>query len=182
MPAVQNLLLFIKNSNPLNANTSLVKGHLVVNKAAANNTIRAGEFLANAAGNTATANNLVGVYSKISIQGPAVQITGAAAAAHLVFDVSAGANTTSNAVYGLIIDRVKDGANSATAPTAFIGIGDAQTDVAQTPFLLDIGRPGFNANANVGILRNTTPATSAGALVVRVNGATRYIQLFSAIG
>ena len=181
MPTSQNLLLHVKNNNPSNADVALVKGTLVVSQNAAAKSIHAGQFLANAAAGLASANNLTGVHAKISIQGADAQITGVAAAGHFVFDLSGGANTTSNVVYGIVIDRAKDGANSAAPATAYIGIGDEQNDVQQTPFLFDIGRPGKNANANVGIIRNTTPSTSAGALVVRVNGATRYIQLFSSI-
>lgn len=182
MPAVENRLLWIKNNNPASADVALVKGTLVVNQNAAGKSIRAGEFVANAATGNANVGSISGIYSKVSLQGAALNVTGVAAAAHLVFDLSGGANTTSNAVYGLIIDRAKDSSNSAAPATAFIGIGDEQADTQQTPFLLDIGRPGKNLQANTGCVRNTTPATSAGALVVRVNGATRYIQLFSAIG
>jgi hypothetical protein len=179
---MQNTRLHVADGNPEQANVKLVHGRVQVTKSANTAAVHgvSGEVVLS--NTTANVGVVAGVHAKVSIQGAASQLANVACAVHAQFDHSGGANTTSNAVYGMIVDRAKESSNSASAPTAYIGFGDEQNDVNPVPFLFDIGRPGKTTAANTGCVRNTTPSTSAGALVVRVNGATRYIQLFSAIG
>lgn len=132
-------------------------------------------------------------------QNVAAVINGTNAALRAVIDISNGANTAgANGAYCMVLDDVTANANTTrgagAAPTAFIGIGEeAAAGNQPMQFLMDIGRPGKNvvsaANATVVWSTNNTvntggmlpTASNGGALRIRVNGATRWLQLSTSL-
>lgn len=110
-------------------------------------------------------------------------LTAEIAAAGSVSGIAAGATLQATTVTGLTLsagtiacaDLVSDLSSTVANMTsaAFIRVSDNQSN--KMPFFLDI-----TASAT-GVVAGTTAATAAGALKIRHNGATRYIQLFSSV-
>lgn len=183
MSKFQNTTFAAKTGAAANVETAQFEGHLNVSADTGQANAFAAKFVANLASNVANVGVAAGVYAKLSVQGAGSAVANSAAAIHGVFDYSGGANVPANTIFGLILDRAGDAANSATAPTAYIAFGDvkfnANSIANPVAFLFDIGRNGAYVAANSGLLTtNKANLTNlAGSLKIRVNGATRYIPI-----
>jgi hypothetical protein len=137
-------------------------------------------------GNGTAVDMVYGVEGKFVLQGTTnVSATGVAAALKGVFDTSAtGATATSGYNAALHLDM---GTSSTITTSTVINaasitnttnllINSVIKVVANANFLFDLAESTETGNWLVG----TTASTAAGCIKVKVNGATRYIQLFSA--
>ena len=89
-----------------------------------------------------------------------------------------GPSTNAGATYGAVFDFAQFTGTRATTPTAFIGFGEDSSSNSPCLNLFDVGRLGKNVAAGLAVTAGT-PTVSAGQIRVLVNGAIRYIQLFS---
>ena len=124
---------------------------------------------------------IIGCYTQTSMGSSAsTVITGLNTALMGVVDM--GASTNTGATYGAVFDFTSFSGSRGVRPTAFIGFGDGSQNSLGVLNLFDIGRStstvSTGATGNVLFCTNT-PTTSAGSLRVLINGAIRYIQVFS---
>ena len=124
---------------------------------------------------------IIGCYAQTSMGSSATTvITGLSTAVMGVVDM--GASTNTGATYGAVFDFTSFSGSRGVRPTAFIGFGDGSQNSLGVLNLFDIGRStstvSTGASGNVLFCTNT-PTTSAGSLRVLINGAIRYIQVFS---
>lgn len=127
-----------------------------------------------------------GVEGRFNLQGTNVlTATGVAAAIHGVFDTS-GASAVATSGYNSAL-HLDFGSSSTIATSTTINAASVSNTtaclinsvfkvVANANFLFDLAESTSTGNWIVG----TTASTAAGCLKVKVGGATRYIQLFSA--
>jgi len=124
---------------------------------------------------------IIGCYAQTSMGSSATTvITGLSTAVMGVVDM--GASTNTGATYGSVFDFTSFSGSRGVRPTAFIGFGDDAQNSLGVLNLFDIGRStstvSTGASGNVLFCTNT-PTTSSGSLRVLINGAIRYIQVFS---
>jgi hypothetical protein len=124
---------------------------------------------------------IIGCYAQTSMGSSATTvITGLSTAVMGVVDM--GASTNTGATYGAVFDFTSFSGSRGVRPTAFIGFGDGSQNSLGVLNLFDIGRStstvSTGASGNVLFCTNT-PTTSSGSLRVLINGAIRYIQVFS---
>ena len=121
--------------------------------------------------------NIFGVYAQTSFSDNATStVTGLNTAVYGVVDC--GSSTNVGTAYGAVFDFAQFAGTRASAPRAFIGFGEESASTNPCLNLLEVGRPGKNVAAGLAVTAGT-PTTSAGQIRVLVNGAIRYIQLFS---
>ena len=127
-----------------------------------------------------TGGTIFGCYAQTSTKEATNTISGMNAAVYGVVDV--GASTNVGACYGAAFDFTSFTGTRASRPTAFIAFGDAAQNNLGVLNLFEVGTTGKNvstgASGNVLFCTNT-PTTAAGSLRVLINGAIRYIQVFS---
>ena len=124
---------------------------------------------------------IIGCYAQTSMGSSATTvITGLSTAVMGVVDM--GASTNTGATYGSVFDFTSFSGSRGVRPTAFIGFGDGSQNSLGVLNLFDIGRStstvSTGASGNVLFCTNA-PSNSAGSLRVLINGAIRYIQVFS---
>ena len=124
---------------------------------------------------------IIGCYAQTSMGASATTvITGLNTALMGVVDM--GASTNTGATYGAVFDFTSFSGSRGVRPTAFVGFGDDAQNSLGVLNLFDVGRSASpvstGASGNVLFCTNT-PTTSAGSLRVLINGAIRYIQVFS---
>jgi len=124
---------------------------------------------------------IIGCYAQTSMGAAAsTVITGLNTAVMGVVDM--GASTNTGATYGAVFDFTSFSGSRGVRPTAFVGFGDDAQNSLGVLNLFDIGRStstvSTGASGNVLFCTNT-PTTSSGSLRVLINGAIRYIQVFS---
>lgn len=173
------------SSSNTTANVALVEAVLTANVAHANNRVVAGHFTCtkNAA---VTGNVQLGIDAVCSLTADA-NIVSLCAAARVALDPGPTTQTTSNALAVLVVDAAQTGTRE-TAPSSFIAFGDASPSTQPVQYLLDVGRPAIgNVSGNSStvngslIFSQATSTTITHKLRVRVNGATYYLCLTSAI-
>ena len=121
--------------------------------------------------------NIFGLYAQTSFSSnPTSTLTGLNTAVYGVVDC--GSSTAIGTAYGAVFDFAQFAGTRASAPTAFIAFGEESSSTNPCLNLFDVGRPGKNVAAGLAVTAGT-PGTSAGQIRVLVNGAIRYIQLFS---
>jgi hypothetical protein len=121
--------------------------------------------------------NIFGVYAQTSFSSnPDSTITGLNTAVYGVVDC--GSSTSIGTAYGATFDFAQFAGTRVSAPKAFIAFGEDSTSDSPCLNLFDIGRPGHLVATGLA-QTSGTPSTSAGQIRVLVNGAVRYIQLFS---
>jgi len=125
---------------------------------------------------------IIGCYAQTSMGASAsTVITGLNTALMGVVDM--GASTNIGATYGAVFDFTSFSGSRGVRPTAFVGFGDDAQNSKGVLNLFDIGRsssPVSTGGSGNVLFCTNTPSTSAGSLRVLINGAIRYIQVFSA--
>ena len=124
---------------------------------------------------------IIGCYAQTSMGSSATTvITGLSTAVMGVVDM--GASTNTGATYGAVFDFTSFSGSRGVRPTAFVGFGDDAQNSLGVLNLFDIGRStstvSTGASGNVLFCTNT-PTNPSGSLRVLINGAIRYIQVFS---
>ena len=124
---------------------------------------------------------IIGCYAQTSMGASATTvITGLNTAVMGVIDM--GASTNTGATYGAVFDFTSFSGSRGVRPTAFVGFGDDAQNSNGVLNLFDIGRStspvSTGASGNVLFCTNT-PSISSGSLRVLINGAIRYIQVFT---
>ena len=124
---------------------------------------------------------IIGCYAQTSMGSSATTvITGLNTAVMGVVDM--GASTNTGATYGAVFDFTSFSGSRGVRPTAFVGFGDGSQNSLGVLNLFDIGRSSSpvstGASGNVLFCTNT-PSVSSGSLRVLINGAIRYIQVFT---
>ena len=121
--------------------------------------------------------NIFGCYAQTSFSNNATStISGLNTAVYGVVDC--GASTNIGAAYGAVFDFAQFSGTRASAPRAFIGFGEESAGTNPCLNLFEVGRTGKSVAAGLAVTSGT-PLNSAGQIRVLVNGAIRYIQLFS---
>ncbi len=127
-----------------------------------------------------TGGTIFGCYAQTSTKEATNTISGLNAALYGVVDV--GSSTNVGTCYGAAFDFTSFTGTRASRPTAFIAFGDEAQNNLGVLNLFEVGTTGKNvstgASGNVLFCTNT-PTTAAGSLRVLINGAIRYIQVFS---
>jgi azurin len=104
-------------------------------------------------------------------------ITGLNTAVYGVVDM--GPSTNAGATYGAVFDFAQFTGTRATRPSAFIGFGEDSSATNPCLNLFDVGRLGKNVAQAFGCNSRNTNSFQQVQIRVLVNGAIRYIQLFS---
>lgn len=162
---------------------SLVNAVLSANVAHVNNQAAAGQFVATK-GAAVTGNAQFGVVAQSILTANAV--IGTFAGAFIASNPGPASGMSTNSIYGLIVHNSQTGTR-ASAPAAFIGIGEESANTQPTQFLLDVGRPGFLVTGNVStinasaVFSNASRTTITAKLRIRVNGTAYWICLSSAV-
>ena len=123
--------------------------------------------------------NMFGVYAQTSFaDASSSTITGLNTAVYGVVDC--GVSTGIGTAYGATFDfaQFQITGDRASRPTAFIAFGEESSSILPCLNLFDIGRPGKNVAAGLAVTSGT-PSVDGGQIRVLVNGAIRYIKLFS---
>ena len=127
-----------------------------------------------------TGGTIFGCYAQTSTKEATNTISGMNAAVYGVVDC--GSSTNIGAAYGAAFDFTSFTGARASRPVAFIGFGDNAQNSLGVLNLFDIGRSSSpvstGASGNVLFCTNA-PSNSAGSLRVLINGAIRFIQVFS---
>ena len=124
---------------------------------------------------------IIGCYTQTSMGASAsTVITGLNTALMGVVDM--GASTNTGATYGSVFDFTSFSGSRGVRPTAFIGFGDDAQNSLGVLNLFDVGRSASpvstGASGNV-LFCTTAPTSLTGSLRVLVNGAIRYIPLYT---
>ena len=122
--------------------------------------------------------NMFGVYAQTSFSNnPTSTISGLNTAVYGVVDC--GSSTNIGAAYGATFDFAQFAGTRASAPKAFIAFGEESSATNPCLNLFDIGRLGKNVAAGLALTTAVTPTVDGGQIRIKVNGAIRYIKLFS---
>ena len=124
---------------------------------------------------------IIGCYTQTSMGASAsTVITGLNTALMGVVDM--GASTNTGATYGAVFDFTSFSGSRGIRPTAFVGFGDDAQNSNGVLNLFDVGRStstvSTGASGNV-LFCTTAPTSLTGSLRVLVNGAIRYIPLYT---
>jgi len=201
----QNTRFRLKDRSSGNSSSTLLKADVIIRDNATSGIVRSGEFTVNATSGLAVNTTVLGVesiFAKTTVGcGNSIASTIATqyAGARIELNLSnTASDTAANLAYGLVIDVTADSNTRQTRPTAFIALGEKQGDIVGSAkangvsYLLDLGytvggsnthyvnATATNAGAN-GAFRNNSCITNAGCFAVRVNGAEKFIQLYSAL-
>ena len=122
--------------------------------------------------------NMFGVYAQTSFSNnPTSTITGLNTAVYGVVDC--GSSTNIGQTNGATFDFAQFAGTRASRPNAFIAFGEESSATNPCLNLFDIGRLGKNVAAGLALTTAVTPSVDGGQIRVLVNGAIRYIKLFS---
>lgn len=163
---------------------ALVSALLRANVAHASNFAAAGQFIVSK-GAAVTGNAQFGVIAKSLLTANAV--IGTMAGAFVSVDPGTASALTSNSTYGLLVHAAQASGTRASAPAAFIGIGEESAVNAPTQLLMDVGRPGFSVSGNSttvnssAVFSQATSTTIGFKLKIRVNGTAYWVCLTSAV-
>ena len=122
--------------------------------------------------------NMFGCYAQTSFSNnPTSTLTGLNTAVYGVVDC--GSSTSIGAAYGAVFDFAQFAGTRASRPTAFIAFGEESASTLPCLNLFEVGTTGKNVAAGLALTTAVTPTVDGGQIRVLVNGAIRYIKLFS---
>ena len=122
--------------------------------------------------------NMFGCYAQTSFSNnPTSTITGLNTAVYGVVDC--GSSTSIGAAYGAVFDFAQFAGTRASRPRAFIAFGEESASTLPCLNLFEVGTTGKNVAAGLALTTAVTPTVDGGQIRVLVNGAIRYIKLFS---
>ena len=122
--------------------------------------------------------NIFGCYAQTSFSNnPTSTLTGLNTAVYGVVDC--GSSTSIGAAYGAVFDFAQFAGTRASRPTAFIAFGEESSSTLPCLNLFEVGTTGKNVATGLALTTAVTPTVDGGQIRVLVNGAIRYIKLFS---
>ena len=122
--------------------------------------------------------NIFGCYAQTSFSNnPTSTLTGLNTAVYGVVDC--GSSTNIGAAYGAVFDFAQFAGTRASRPRAFIAFGEESASTLPCLNLFEVGTTGKNVAAGLALTTAVTPTVDGGQIRVLVNGAIRYIKLFS---
>ena len=122
--------------------------------------------------------NMFGCYAQTSFSNnPTSTISGLNTAVYGVVDC--GSSTNIGAAYGAVFDFAQFAGTRASRPRAFIAFGEESASTLPCLNLFEVGTTGKNVAAGLALTTAVTPTVDGGQIRVLVNGAIRYIKLFS---
>ena len=122
--------------------------------------------------------NMFGCYAQTSFSNnPTSTLTGLNTAVYGVVDC--GSSTSIGAAYGAVFDFAQFAGTRASRPRAFIAFGEESASTLPCLNLFEVGTTGKNVAAGLALTTAVTPTVDGGQIRVLVNGAIRYIKLFS---
>ena len=122
--------------------------------------------------------NMFGCYAKTSFSNnPTSTLTGLNTAVYGVVDC--GSSTSIGAAYGAVFDFAQFAGTRASRPRAFIAFCEESSSTLPCLNLFEVGTTGKNVATGLALTTAVTPTVDGGQIRVIVNGAIRYIKLFS---
>ena len=122
--------------------------------------------------------NMFGVYAQTSFSNnPTSTISGLNTAVYGVVDC--GSSTNIGQANGATFDFAQFAGTRGSRPNAFIAFGEESSATNPCLNLFDIGRLGKNVSTGLALTTAVTPTVDGGQIRIKVNGAIRYIKLFS---
>ena len=122
--------------------------------------------------------NMFGVYAQTSFSNnPTSTISGLNTAVYGVVDC--GSSTNIGQANGATFDFAQFAGTRGSRPNAFIAFGEESSSTNPCLNLFDIGRLGKNVSTGLALTTAVTPTVDGGQIRIKVNGAIRYIKLFS---
>ena len=122
--------------------------------------------------------NMFGCYAQTSFSNnPTSTISGLNTAVYGVVDC--GSSTNIGAAFGAEFDFAQFAGTRASRPRAFIAFGEESASTLPCLNLFEVGTTGKNVAAGLALTTAVTPTVDGGQIRVLVNGAIRYIKLFS---